>query len=399
MEHTWRWFGPNDPISLDDVRQTGATGIVSALHEMPIGEVWPIAAIEERKALIESHGLTWSVVESISVHEDIKLNEGDAAKYIDNFAQTIRNLAACGIDTVCYNFMPVLNWTRTELEYERPSGSKALLFDFVDYCAFDLFIVERPDAADDYTDEQRKRAEQRYRGMSDAQVAHLVHNLVAGMPANEGSYSLEEFKRHIQRYARMSRETFRQHFLHLLERIVPVAEECGVRLAIHPDDPPFSLCGLPRIVSTEEDAAWILAAVDSPANGLTFCTGSYGSRLDNDLPRMIERFAERIYFTHLRATKTLEDGISFFEDDHLAGNIDMVGIVDQLLTIESRRRQAGDHRALPMRPDHGQKVLDDNHKASTPGYPAIGRLKGLAELRGVEQALRYAKDYRPSRAV
>lgn len=387
MEHTWRWFGPDDPITLDDIRQTGATGIVTALHEIPNGETWPREAIAERKQMIEDAGLTWSVVESVPVHEAIKKASGDWDTYIANYQQTLRNLAACGIDVVCYNFMPVLDWTRTDLAWPLPTGGTALRFDQTAFAAFDLYLLERPGAEADYDTVERDTARRYLDGLDEAARQQLIDTVIAGLPGAEEHYTLARFREVIAGYAEIDAERLRANLGAFLRAVVPVAEEVDIRLAIHPDDPPRPLLGLPRVVSTPDDAQWILNAVPSPANGLTFCTGSYGVSAAIDLVAMGERFAERIYFAHLRATRREDDPKSFHEAAHLDGDVDMVGVVKALVDEERRRERDGGPR-LPLRPDHGHHLLDDLNRDTRPGYPLIGRLKGLAELRGVEAAVR-----------
>ncbi|WP_370548760.1 mannonate dehydratase [Edwardsiella tarda] len=388
MEQTWRWYGPNDPVSLDDVRQAGATGVVTALHHIPNGEVWRVEEIEQRKAMLAEKGLTWSVVESVPVHEEIKTQTGDYQRHIDNYKQSLRNLAACGIDTVCYNFMPVLDWTRTDLEFLMPDGSKALRFDQIAFAAFELHILQRPGAEQDYSAEEQRQAKAYFDAMSEAEVAKLTGNIIAGLPGAEEGYTLDQFRARLAEYDGIDKAQLREHMAHFLREIVPVAEACGLRLAVHPDDPPRPIRGLPRIVSTIEDMQWLKETVDSIYNGFTMCTGSYGVRADNDLVEMIERFGDRIHFTHLRATCREDNPKSFHEGAHLQGDVDMFAVVKAILTEEQRRQQAGDLRPIPMRPDHGHQMLDDLKKKTNPGYSAIGRLKGLAEVRGVELAIK-----------
>jgi mannonate dehydratase len=386
MEQTWRWFGPNDPVPLDHVRQAGATGIVTALHHIYDGRAWTPEDIAERKAMIEAAGLVWSVCESIPVHTTIKTRQGPYRQYIDAWKDSLANLGRAGVPVVCYNFMPVVDWTRTDLMYPMPSTGKALRFDILEFIAYDVFVLKRSGAERDYPDALLDRARGVLARKTAAEITALETNIIAGLPGGEDSYTRETIARRIAEFDDLSPDDMRANLAAFLREVVPVAEEVGVRLGIHPDDPPFSLFGLPRIVSTADDASAILAAVESPANGLTFCAGSYGSRADNDVPAMAERFAARINFVHLRNVAKDADG-SFTESDHLAGDVDMVKLIGILLREETRRGEAGKTAPLPMRPDHGHLLGFDTERRSNPGYSYIGRLKGLGELRGIMTAL------------
>ena len=380
MKQTWRWFGPNDPVTLQDIRQAGATGIVTAMHDIPNGVVWPREAIAERKKMIEEAGLVWSVVESIPIHEDIKLQRGDWRQLITNWAESMRNLAAEGVTSICYNFMPVIDWTRTDLSWALPNGARCLRFDQDRFVAFDLFILKRDGAEADYSAEDIDAGRRAFEAMSEEEKALLVRNIIAGLPGSEESYTIEQFAEQIALYDEIDQDKLRAHLADFLNGVLPVADEVGATLAIHPDDPPRSMFGLPRIVSTIEDMRAMRAINASPANGFTLCSGSYGVRGDNDLAAMIEEFADVIHFFHLRSTK--RDGNSFYEADHFGGDIDMVDVIRHFKLLEDRSG-----RSLPFRPDHGHEILDDHTRRSNPGYPAIGRLKGLAELRGAMLAL------------
>lgn len=393
MIHTMRWFGPQDPVSLMDIRQAGCSGIVSALHQIPVGEVWSYEAIQERKQVIEADNdayspLKWLVVESLPVHEHIKKGLATRGGFIENYKISLRNLAAAGIKTVCYNFMPVLDWSRTALDYAMPDGSRTLRFVWVDFAIFDLFILKRPNAETDYEPEIRIAAENKFRSLSDHQLSVLTNTVLLGLPGSEEAFDLHVFQSLLDEYAHIDDAALRKNLYYFISHVAPLAQELGINLCIHPDDPPRPLLGLPRVVSTASDFAQLLAACDVRANGITFCIGSLGVREDNDLTNMIERFGDHIHFVHLRTTKREEGTRNFHEAPHLNGDVDMYAVVRALLKEEKRRRDAGYEDALlPMRPDHGFQMLDDLHKKTYPGYSAIGRLKALAELRGLEMGI------------
>lgn len=387
MEETWRWFGPDDTVTLEQIRQAGASGIVTALDHIPTGEAWPSADIAQRKQMIEAAALQWAVVESVPLHNDIKLRKGDYRRYIENYKRSIRNLGAAGVHRICYNFMPVVDWTRTNLNYELPNAAQALRFEMTDFAAYDLFVLEREGARDSYSQEVVQRATERFNKLSADAVAALERNVIAGLPGGEGSYDRAGIRAAIAEFAKVGNTTYRANLVAFLDEVVPVAEAAGVVLAIHPDDPPFSLFGLPRVVSTADDARALLAAVPSRVNGLTMCAGSFGARGDNDLVAMIREFHDRIHFVHLRNIKREADG-SFYESDHLDGDNDIVGIVGALLDEEGTRDPTSNFARIPMRPDHGHTLGEErSDERVRPGYSYAGRMKGLAELRGVIHAL------------
>lgn len=385
MTQTWRWYGPNDPVSLLDVRQAGATGVVNALHHIPNGDIWSVKEIQKRKNEIEKAGLTWDVVESLPVHEKIKTRSADFEQIIENYKESMKNLAACGVYVICYNFMPILDWTRTRLDMTLENGSLALEYNASELRVFDLCILRREGAEQDYTIEEIEQAKNQFKNLEALDIQRISDNMLKGLPGSEEGYSMEEFKAMLDTYKGISADQLRSHLVQFLSEIIPLAEELGIRMCIHPDDPPFTLLGLPRVMSTQADYQFIFDQVPPMSNGITFCTGSLGVRADNDLPAIFDAFADRVHFLHLRSTKRDAEG-NFYEADHLTGDVDMFEIITRV--IKEQRRRVAENRqdaSIPMRPDHGHQMLDDLVKLKiNPGYSAIGRLKGLAELRGLE---------------
>jgi len=385
MHQTMRWYGPQDIVSLSDIRQAGCSGVVTALHQIPVGEIWTVEEINKRKDMIEAAGMTWTVIESLPVSEDIKRQSGNWLQHIENYKQSLRNVAACGLKVVTYNFMPILDWLRTDIAYTLPDGCKALYFNRKGFMAFDLYLLKRPGAQAEYTDQEKKDAAEYLAALTPEEQQKMFRNLLLGLPGSDDAFTPEQVLEALKAYANIDKQQLKKHLFHFLSEVAPLAQELGLGLAIHPDDPPYPVLGLPRIVSTEQDAADLLEAVPIPANGLCFCSGSYGARPDNNIPQMLKRFGDRVHFLHLRNTKRDAEG-NFYEAAHLGGDTDMYAVMKEVVAIQKRR-----NISLPMRPDHGHQMLDDLNKTTYPGYSAIGRLKGLAELRGLEYAIQKAE--------
>ncbi|MGZ3751367.1 MAG: mannonate dehydratase [Mucilaginibacter sp.] len=389
LEQTFRWYGPSDPVTLAAIRQTGASGVVTALHHIPSGEVWPVDEIEKRKQMILSAGLSWSVVESVNIHESIKTAAAEREEYAEKYIETLKNLSRSGIKTVCYNFMPVLDWTRTDIDYRLPNGASALRFHAPALAAFDLYLLEREGAYEEFSTQQQQDAKLYLDRLTEEAKEALINNVMAGLPGTKDVLTIDQFKEHLEKYKGIDAAKLKQNLSWFLQTVIPEAEKLGVKMCIHPDDPPFPIFGLPRIISTENDLLDVVNAAPSPSNGLTFCTGSLGARADNDLPAMIGRLGEHIHFLHLRNVQREPDG-SFFEADHLGGSTDMYAVMKSVIAEQKTRSENGrDDIAIPMRPDHGHKLLDDFNYNTFPGYSAIGRLKGLAELRGLEMGIKH----------